>query len=57
MENVQLKFDSKGIGHFYIMEGNEQLGKMEVSILGSNLTVYLPKYLKKRQAKDMQRYC
>ncbi|HEY5392498.1 MAG TPA: GNAT family N-acetyltransferase [Hanamia sp.] len=40
MENVQLKLDEKGFGHFYIVEGDEQLGEMEVSISGSNLTVY-----------------
>lgn len=32
MENVQLKLDEKGFGHFYIMEGDEPLREMEVSL-------------------------
>ena len=27
MESVQLKLDDKGFGHFYLMEGAEQLGE------------------------------
>jgi uncharacterized protein len=40
MEQVQLKLDDKGFGHFYKMEGDEQLGEMEINISGSDLTVY-----------------
>ena len=39
MEEVQLKLDNKGSGHFFIMESGEQLGEMQVSISGSDLTV------------------
>lgn len=51
MENVQLKLDEKGFGHFYIMEGNEQLGEMEVSISGAVLTVYHTEVSEKAEGK------
>ena len=51
MENVQLKLDEKGFGHFYIVENNEQLGEMEVSISGSNLTVYHTEVSEKDEGK------
>jgi predicted GNAT family acetyltransferase len=40
MENIQLTLDEKGFGHFYIFDEGEQLGEMEISISGSNLTAY-----------------
>ncbi len=40
MEDVQLKLNEKGFGHFYIMEADDQLGEMEVRISGSDLIVY-----------------
>ena len=51
MEKVQLKLDEKGFGHFYIMEDNEQLGEMEVSISGSTLTVYHTEVAEKAEGK------
>jgi hypothetical protein len=42
MKTVELRLDVKSDGHFYIMEGSVQLGEMEVSISGSNRTVYHP---------------
>jgi hypothetical protein len=51
MEGVQLKIDEKGYGHFYIAEGDEQLGEMEVSISGSNLTVYHTEVSEKAEGK------
>ena len=40
MEDIELKLNVKGFGHFYINENNERLGEMEVSISATNLTVY-----------------
>jgi predicted GNAT family acetyltransferase len=51
MEDVQLKLNENGFGHFYIMEGDEQLGKMEISINGPNLTVYHTEVADKAKGK------
>lgn len=51
MENIQLKLDSKGFGHFYITEDNERLGEMEISIAGSNLTVYHTEVAEKAEGR------
>ena len=40
MEGVEFKLDEKGNGGFYIMEGNEQIGEMAISIDEAALTVY-----------------
>ena len=40
MEEIQLKLDEKNHGGFYIMNGEEQLGEMEISIRDGKLTVY-----------------
>jgi uncharacterized protein len=40
MDEVKLNLNEKGHGAFYIMDGEEQLGEMVISVSGSNLTVY-----------------
>jgi hypothetical protein len=40
MDEVQLSLDEKGHGHFYILEGEEQIAEMEVSVSKDNLTAY-----------------
>ena len=40
MENIRLETGPKGSGHFYLYEGDERLGDMEINISGSILTVY-----------------
>jgi predicted GNAT family acetyltransferase len=40
MEDIQLKIDDNGSGHFFIVEGEEELGEMQVKIDGNHLTVY-----------------
>ena len=40
MEEVQLTFDEKKHGHFYISENNERIAGMQVGISGNHLTVY-----------------
>ena len=51
MEDIQLKLNDKGFGHFYIMEGKERLGEMEVSISGSNITVFHTEVSEKAEGK------
>lgn len=40
MEEIQLKLNEKNHGGFYIVDGEEKLGEMEISIAGDKLTVY-----------------
>ena len=40
MSEVKLNLNEKGRGGFYIMNGEKQLGEMEVSVSGNNLVVY-----------------
>lgn len=51
MADVQLQSDEKGFGHFYVTEGGDQLGEMEVSISRSNLTVYHTEVSEKAEGK------
>jgi hypothetical protein len=55
MENLQLQINDKGFGHFYVIEDNEKLGEMEISISGADLT--MPKLLRKQKVKDTQKCC
>ncbi|MGZ5191754.1 MAG: hypothetical protein ACXWCZ_12130 [Flavisolibacter sp.] len=48
---IELVLNDKGHGKFFIMEGDEQLGEMEVSITGSNLTVYPTEVSEKAESK------
>lgn len=40
MEKVKLNLNDKKHGAFCVVQGDEQLGEMEVGISGTNLTVY-----------------
>ena len=40
MDDVKLKLNEKNNGAFYIMDGEEQLGQMVISVTDSKLTVY-----------------
>ena len=40
MNKVELKLNEKGRGAFYIMDGEEEIGEMDISISGNDLTVY-----------------
>lgn len=53
MEEVKLKLDENGRGHFYVLDGEEQIGEMEVSISGNNLTVYHTEVLPKGEGKGL----
>jgi len=53
MENVNLKLNEKGHGHFYIQDGEEQVAEMEVGISGNNLTVYHTEVLPKAEGRGL----
>ena len=53
MENVQLTINDNGHGHFYVMENNEQLGEMQISISANELTVYHTEVLPKAEGKGL----
>ena len=53
MSNVKLKLDDNGRGAFTVMEGDEQLGEMVVSVSGQNLTVYHTEVAAKAEGKGL----
>lgn len=53
MEDVTLELDEKGHGHFYILDGEEQVAEMVVSIAGDMLTVYHTEVLPKAEGKGL----
>ena len=53
MEEVKLKLDEKGHGHFYINENNEQVAEMIIGISGNDLTVYHTEVLPKAEGKGL----
>lgn len=55
MEEIQLKLNEKNHGGFYIMEGEEQLGEMEISISDGKLTVYHTEVSPKLEGKGFSK--
>ena len=53
MEDVKLELDEKGHGHFHIVDGEEQLAEMAVSIANGLLTVYHTEVLPKAEGKGL----
>jgi uncharacterized protein len=51
MDQVILKLNDKAHGGFFIMDGEEQVGEMEISISGPNLTVYHTEVSEKAEGK------
>lgn len=51
MSAIKLELNDNGRGKFLIMEDGEQLGEMEISIKGDNLTVYHTEVLPKAEGK------
>jgi predicted GNAT family acetyltransferase len=51
MEEIKLVINEDGHGHFFILEGEEQLGEMEISISGDKLRVYHTEVLPKAEGK------
>ena len=53
MEDVKLELDEKKHGHFHIVDGEEQLAEMVVSISNGLLTVYHTEVLPKAEGKGL----
>jgi uncharacterized protein len=53
MEAIRFGTDAKGQGGFYIMEGEEQLGEMAISISGEKLTVYHTEVVEKAGGRGL----
>jgi|SRR5947209_10050349 len=51
MNEIKVKLNDNGDGAFYIIDGEEQLGEMAVSISGRNLTVYHTEVATKAEGK------
>jgi predicted GNAT family acetyltransferase len=51
LEQVELKLNSNGRGYFLIKENGEQLGQMEVSVIGNQLTVFHTEVVTKAEGK------
>ena len=51
MGDVKLILNDKGHGGFYISDGSEQLGEMEISIVGNRLTAFHTEVSPKAEGK------
>jgi uncharacterized protein len=51
--NVELKLDAKGHGGFYIMDGDEELGEMEITINGDEMVVHHTEVSPKAEGKGL----
>lgn len=53
MDTAEMRLDPKGHGGFFIMDGDDQLGEMEISISGNDLTVYHTEVSSKAEGKGL----
>jgi predicted GNAT family acetyltransferase len=53
MEEVKLKSDENGRRHFFILEGEEEIGEMEISVSEKMLTVYHTEVAPKAEGKGL----
>ena len=53
MDDAKLKLDEKGQGHFFILDGEEEIAEMEISISEDNLTVYHTEVSPKAEGKGL----
>ena len=53
MEDVKLELDEKAHGHFHIMDGEEQVAEMVISIANGLLTVYHTEVLPKAEGRGL----
>jgi predicted GNAT family acetyltransferase len=51
MEEVGLRLNSNGRGYFLIKENGEELGQMEVSVIGNQLTAFHTEVVPKAKGK------
>ena len=55
MDDVQLKLDEEGAGHFYVMDDDVLSGEMVVGIKDKILTVYHTEVAEKAEGKGLAR--
>jgi hypothetical protein len=53
MNEVQLKFDEEGNGSFLVMDGEEKLGEMVISISGNTLTAHHTEVSSKAEGRGL----
>ena len=53
MEDIELSFDEKGYGRFYITEGEDRLAEMVISKAGDTMTVYHTEVFPKGEGKGL----
>lgn len=53
MEGVQLSLDEKGKGEFYIMDGEERVAEMIISVTDKELTAYHTEVIPKAEGKGL----
>jgi uncharacterized protein len=51
MNEVKLSLSENGNGRFFILDGEERIAQMEISITGNDLTVYHTEVLPKGEGK------
>ncbi|MDQ3277465.1 MAG: N-acetyltransferase [Bacteroidota bacterium] len=52
-DNVRLQLNEAGQGAFFILDGEDHLGEMVISIAGGNLTVYHTEVSPKAEGKGL----
>lgn len=53
MDNVQVILNVAGYGGFYIMDGNEKMGEMAVTVEGNEMTVHHTEVSPKAEGKGL----
>ena len=53
MNEIKLNIDDKGKGGFFAMDGEEELGEMEISVSGNNMIVYHTEVVPKAEGKGL----
>ena len=53
MSEIKLKLNDNSKGGFYALDGEEELGEMEVSISGDNMIVYHTEVVPKAEGKGL----
>jgi predicted GNAT family acetyltransferase len=53
MEDIKLELNEKGHGAFLVMDGEERLGEMVVSVSGKKLTVYHTEVATKAEGRGL----
>ena len=53
MDKIQFELNERGRGAFYIMDGDERIGEMLLSISGKDMTVYHTEVIPKAEGKGL----